>query len=203
MNQSTKPSIQEIAIAGVYAQACLKLAEARGEAESVLEEVESLAVELDKNRPFDVFMHSPLIEAETRGEALDRIFRGKMNEILLDTLQVMNRKGRSGLVRAFVEAYRREYEDFHGQVRAKVSTAVPLSEGLRRQLEQAVSSYTGRTAKLEERVDESLIGGVVLLIGDRKIDTSVVKKIRGLERRLLDRASQEIHSGRTYFEELS
>jgi F-type H+-transporting ATPase subunit delta len=64
-----------------------------------------------------------------------------------------------------------------------------------------VSGYTGKTAKLQESVDPSLIGGLVVQVADRRIDTSVVKEIRGLGQRLLERASQEIHSGTAYFEE--
>ncbi len=61
----------------------------------------------------------------------------------------------------------------------------------------------GKTPKLEEGVDPDLIGGLVLQVADRRIDTSVFKEIKGLRQQLLDRASQEIHSGKTYLEEAS
>lgn len=198
-----KSSEQEIAIARVYAQAALSLAEGRGQAEEVLTELEGLLSLMDRDPAFESFLGSPLVEAQERKAALDRMGRGQINEILLDTLQVMNNKGRSGLVRALVEAYRQEYEELRGQVRVRVQTAVPLTDALRQQLQSAVSSYTGKTAKLEESVEPSLIGGLVVQVADRRIDTSVVKEIRGLEQRLLDRASHEIHSGTAYFEEAS
>ena len=203
MAKRKKPSEQEIAIARVYAQAALSLAETRGQAEEVLAELDALLTLTDRNPAFEDFLGSPLVETQERKATLDRMVRGQMNEILLDTLQVMNNKGRSGLVRALVEAYRQEYEELRGQVRVRVQTAVPLTDGLRQQLQSAVSSYTGKTAKLEESVKPSLIGGLVVQVADRRIDTSVVKEIRGLGQRLLDRASQEIHSGRAYFEEAS
>lgn len=203
MQTSGQPSVQEIAVAGVYAQAALSLAEARGQADVVLEELEGLGAEVDRNPAFLSFMSSPLIDTEERRATLDRVFQGRISEILLDTLQVMNSKGRSGLIRGLVEAYRQAYEDLRGQVRVSVETAVPLSDELRRQLQQAVSRYTGKTAKLKEAVDSDLIGGLVLQVGDRRIDSSVFKEIRGLRQQLLDRASQEIHSGKTYFEEAS
>lgn len=190
-------------MARVYAQAVLSLAESQGEADEVLVELEGLSDLMDQEPAFESFLGSPLVNTGERRAALDRMGRGNMSEILLDTLQVMNNKGRSGLVRALMEAYRQEYEALRGQVRVLVQTAVPLTESLRRQLQVAVSSYTGKTAKLEERVEPSLIGGLVVHVADRKIDTSVVKEIRGLERRLLERASQEIHSDTTYFEEAS
>jgi F-type H+-transporting ATPase subunit delta len=198
-----KPSEQEIAIARVYAQAALSLAGAQGQADEVSAELSGLSDLMDQNAGFESFLGSPLVDTEERRAALDRIGRGNMNEILLDTLQVMNNKGRSGLVRALVEAYRQEYEILRGQVRVRVQSAVPLTDALRQQLQEAVSSYTGKAAKLEEDVEPSLIGGLVVQVADRRIDTSVVKEIRGLEQRLLERASHEIHSDTVYFEEAS
>jgi F-type H+-transporting ATPase subunit delta len=195
------PSEQEIAIARVYARATLSLAESQGLSDDVLEQLESLQTQMDRSPTFEGFLTSPLVDTKERRAVLDRGFRGKMSEVLLDTLQVMNNKGRSGLLRALVEAYRQEYEDLKGQIRVRVKTAVPLTGELRRRLEQAVSKVTGRRAKLEESVERSLIGGLVLQVADRKIDASVANELRGLGQRLLDRASREIHSGRTYFEE--
>ena len=203
VTKSKKPSEQEIAIARVYAQAALSLAETQGQAESVLEEIEDLRILMDRDPAFDDFLGSPLVNTEERRASLDRMGRGQMSEILLDTLQVMNNKGRAGLVRALVEAYRQEYEELRGLVRVRVQSAIPLSDSLRGQLQNVVSSYTGKTAQLQETVEPSLIGGLVVQVADRRIDTSVVKEIRGLGQRLLERASQEIHSGRTYFEEAS
>lgn len=203
MTVETKPSEQEIAIARVYAQAALSLAQARGQADEILAELAGLSDLMDRDPVFESFLGSPLVDTEERRASLDRVGRGNINEILLDTLQVMNNKGRSGLVRAFVEAYAQEYEALRGQVRVRVQSAVPLTGALRLQLQEAVSSYTGKTAKLEEKVDSSLIGGLVVQVADRRIDTSVVKEIRGLGQRLLERASQEIHSDTAYFEEAS
>jgi F-type H+-transporting ATPase subunit delta len=199
----TKPSTQEIAIAGVYAQALLKLAEAQGQADAVLENLEDLGILMDRDPAFASFLRSPLVGAEDRRQSLDRMFEGKMNETLLDTLHVMNSKGRSGLVRALVEAYSQEYEALRGQVRVAVQSAVPLTDALRRQLRDVVSGFTGKTPKLEESVHPDLIGGLVLQVADRRIDTSVFKEIKGLRQQLLDRASLEIHSGKTYLEEAS
>ena len=203
MTATAKPSSQEIAVARVYAQALLELAEAQGQADTVLEELVSLGTLIDRDPAFANFLVTPLVDIKERRQALDRMFRDQMSEILLDTLQVMNTKGRSALVRALVEAYGQEYEELRGQVRVAVQSAVPLTDALRQQLQQAVSGFTGKTPKLEESVDPELIGGLVLQVADRRVDTSVFKEIKGLRQQLLDRASQEIHSGKTYLEEAS
>ena len=103
-----------------------------------------------------------------------------MNEILLDTLQVMNTRAGRGWCGLWWKRTARSTRSLRGQVRVRVQSPIPLTEALREQLQQAVSSYTGKTAKLEESVEPSLIGGLVVQVADRKIDTSVVKEIQGL-----------------------
>lgn len=203
MNDTPKPNEQEIAVARVYARSAFALAEEQGATESLQNELEELVKLLDREPGLERFLSSPLVETGERQQMLDRLFEEEMSEVLLDTLQVMNRKGRSGLVRALAEAYRQEFEDRTGQVSVSVRTAVALSEALRQQLQEATSKFTGREASLIETVDESLIGGMILQVGDQKIDSSVARELRQLENQLLDRASQESRNDETYFVETS
>lgn len=203
VSERPKPNEQEIAVARVYARSAFELAEAQGATESLDQELEELLKQLDKEPALESFLTSPLVETGERQQMLDRIFQGRMSEILLDTLQVMNRKGRSGLVRALAEAYRQEFEDRTGRVTVSVRSAVALNEGLRRQLLDAAARLTGREASLEETVDDSLIGGLILQVGDRKIDSSVAKDLRHLETRFLERASEESRNDDVYFLESS
>ena len=71
----------------------------------------------------------------------------------------------------------------------------------RQALLDALRKHTGKEPILTERTDSSLIGGLVLHAGDERIDFSVQRKLAGLRSTLFARASREIHSGRTYFEE--
>jgi F-type H+-transporting ATPase subunit delta len=194
-----KPNEQEVAVARIYARSAFDLAAAEGATESLEDELEELVKQLDREPALERFLSSPLVEIGERQQMLDRLFEGRMSEILLDTLQVMNRKGRSGLVRALAAAYRQELEDRTGRVTVSVRTAVPLTEALRQQLLEAAARFTGRRATLMETVDESLIGGMILLVGDRKVDSSVAKELRQLETQFLDRASQESQKAKTYF----
>lgn len=199
--RESRPSEVEITIARVYARALLSLAEEAGETEVVLSELSGLIEEIDRNTSFGRFLVSPLVEAGERRQSLERMFRGRMNDLLLDTLQVMNRKGRTDLVAALAEVFEQEYQELRGLIRVRVKTAVPLSEAARIRLREAISQFTGKTASLDESVDDTLIGGVVLHVGDRKIDSSVARELERLGRQFMDRATREIHSVRTYIEE--
>jgi F-type H+-transporting ATPase subunit delta len=201
VSKENRPSEQEITTSRVYARALLKLTEEQGVAESVLEELDSLVEQADRDKAFASFLTSPLVEADDRQASLDRIFRGRMSELLLDTIQVMNRKGRMRLVSALGETYRDELEKLRGEIRVHVRSAVALDDAQRQQLSEAVSQYTSKQATLVESVDESLIGGVVLRIGDQRIDTSVAKQLSKLEEQMLGRVTQELHTGKSFISE--
>lgn len=194
-DQDVRLSQQEIEVARVYAEAALGLAEAQGLADRILEEIQGLAGLLNESPELEMALSSPLVETDERRVLIDKLFRGQLEETLVDTLQVMNRKGRSGLVRALAEAYRQEYNELKGMVETRVQTAVPLTTEMKKRLKDVVSSLTGKTAILEESTDESLIGGMVLHVGDGRMDTSLAKELRTMERSLTDRAAGETRGG--------
>lgn len=189
---------QQLAVARVYAQALLGLADRQGVVDEILEQLEQLRGLMDATPELEEFFADPLVDEESREAAIDRLFRGRLSDLLLDTLQVMHGKGRLGLARALVDAYREEYEKLRGQIEVKVTTAVPLSESLRQRLRATASQVTGQDAQLIENVDESILGGMVLRIGDRKIDTSIAKEIRRLGEQMVERASRELQGGREH-----
>jgi F-type H+-transporting ATPase subunit delta len=188
-------------IGRLYAEAILHVAEEKGQSEELLEELNGLVEYLDGNPELDRFLASPMIEAEPREKVLEQAFRGKASDLLLDSLLVVNRKGRLGALRAIAAAYRAELRDLRGWVYVNVRTAVPLTPALRQRLEQTLATATGRKPTLIEKVDPSVIGGLVVEVEGRKIDASVASRLHDLSAALLARASREIHSGKAYVAE--
>ena len=191
---------QELAVAGVYARALLELVTGRDEADAVEGELTDLAALLAADPDLAGFLSSPLVDDEARAATLERAFRSRANELVVNTLQVMNGKGRLRLVPALAEAYRLENERRRGEVDVEVTTAVELSDEMRRRITVAASRYAGRTARLVEKVDPGLLGGLVLKIGDRKIDGSLARQIHAARDGLFERASQELHGDKSYFD---
>lgn len=193
-----KISDKEIALANVYADAMLTLAESQGAADPLLEELRDLAGLLDKDAELETFFSSPMIDSAVRGRSLEKVFRGRASDLFVDAIQVLNRKGRLGMFRAIAEAYRNAHETLRGRVEVHVTTAVPLSETLRASLVNTARAHTGKEPTLIEKVDQSLIGGLVVRIGDTKLDMSVARRIDRLGQMLSERASQEVHGERSY-----
>lgn len=192
---------RELAVGRIYGQAMLALAEERGEADVLLDELGELVKFLDSSPEFETFLGSPLIEEDERTPALERIFRGRATDLLVDSLQVINRKGRLDLLRAVAEAYRLAYREMRGLVDVTVRTAVPLSEPQRAHLTEVAARFTGRKPSLIERVDPSILGGMVVETSGLKIDSSVATRLRELSAALERRASQEIVRSRSSISE--
>jgi F-type H+-transporting ATPase subunit delta len=192
---------REREVGRLYAEAILHVAEEQGQAEELLEELNGLVEYLDRNPEFERFLASPLIEEEPHAQVIEDAFRGKASDLLVDSLLVVNRKGRLSAVRAIAVAYRAALRDLRGWMDVHVRTAVPLTDALRARLTAALAATTSRKPSLVEHVDPAVIGGLVIQIEGRKIDASLASRLHHLSEALHARASREIHSGKAYVAE--
>lgn len=189
---------RELAVAKVYSQAILELAVEAGSSEEVLAELEALLGQAEADADLARFFENPLLETAARRESLETMFRGRLSDLTVDALQVINQKGRLSLLPAIIATYREALRERQGLVEVEVTSAVPLSEELRRRLEGAIDRHTGKKSILVETVDPDIVGGLVVRVGDDKIDTSVARELDKLSSALSERASQEILTGKAY-----
>lgn len=185
---------RELAVASLYGSATLALADRDGRAEQLVEELNGLARLLDRDPAIERTLASPMVEAEARRGLVEKAFRGRFSDLLVNALQVMNRKGRLGLIRAFVESCRRQYEAMQGITEVEIVTARKLSEAQRHDTEEVAASWVGGRVRLVEKVDPEIVGGMVLKTGDRKLDRTVARALEGMGDRLRERASQQVQS---------
>jgi len=188
------------AIAEAYAQALLELTEAHQRSEQVLAEFNELVAYMRQDEDFARFMTSEMVELQARRATLEKLFRGRMDDLLLNALLVLNAKRRLDLIEQVRDRYEVLLERVRGQERVSVTTAVPLGPDLRERLAGALAEITGRRPVLIEKVDPEILGGLVVEVGDRRVDASILQDLRRRRESIRQRASQEIHSGKDYFE---
>ena len=183
-----------------YAEVILHVAEEQGEAEALRDELAELVGYLDRTPELEQLFSSPLVDEGDQAELVEKAFRGKASDLLVDSLQVINRKGRLGSLRAIAAEYRAALLKQGGWMDVHVRTAVPLTDALRARLTTAVAAATSRKPTLIEHVDPSVVAGLVIEIEGRKIDASLASRLHQLTEALLARASREIQSGKAYVE---
>ena len=179
----------------LYAEAILALAESKGQADALLDELGELVDFLGQNPKVEHFLSSPMVDEEARSRVIESLFRGKASDLLADALQVINRKGRLGSLRSIAQSYRTALRDLRGWMDVHVRTAVPLTDALRKRLLDTLAASTHRQPALFEKVVPSMIGGLVIEIEGRKFDASVASRLQDLSAALLSRAARELHRG--------
>ncbi len=192
---------RELANGRVYAEAMFDLAEESGQGDALLEELQDVVALADGDPRLGHFFGSPFVDEDVRARVIETLFRGRGSDLLVDSLQVINRNGRLALLRAVAEAYRLEHRVRRGQVDVVVRTATPLSDSQRARLVEVLTRVLARRPALIERVEPWLLGGIVVEVAGWKYDTSVANRLQGLSDALQVRASEEILRGSAYVAE--
>jgi F-type H+-transporting ATPase subunit delta len=187
-----------MAVADVYAAALLAVAEERGQADDIHAELADLVGYMGRQHEFGLFLTAESVDDDPRRASLERLFRGRMNDLLLNLLQVLNNRGRLPLLRSVHRCVALRLEEKHHQQEVIVETPMPLPDPLREAVRTHMSAWIKREAILIERVKPELLGGVVIHVGDIQIDGSVSSWLRTAQGRLFERATHEIHDGRGY-----
>ncbi len=190
----------ETTIAEVYARSLLELADAAGEPDTIDREFTEFAALLRADASFKAFVTARVIDPDQRRKSLDVMFQGRMSELLLNTLHVLNNKGRLDIVGEVQRLYHELTLKQQAIVEVHVSAAEPLSDVMRTRLQQLMESRTGRTVRLAEHVEPDLLGGLIVRVGDEQIDMTVARQLRRFQETLMEHAQQHIHAGTELFE---
>ncbi len=161
-----------------YARALLDLAVERGQEDEVLEETQSFLALLGDDPAFGTFVETPSIDAKDKNRVLDKVFRSKVTDTFLDTIQLVIHKGRQLFTRDILEEYGTLYDEKAGRVHAEVVSAVALSEDEQSTVTSALSEKLDKTIILENKVDPGILGGLVLRFGDLVVDGSARTQLR-------------------------
>ena len=187
-----------LAVAEPYAQAVLEAARDIARQEEIASQLGELVAYLGRDREFALFLTAGTIEPEARRASLERLFRGRINDLLVNLLQVLNRRRRLGLLAMVYRAVQLRVEEQRQQREVTVETPVPLWHEMRTAIERVIGLSIGTSVVLIEELRPELIGGVVIRVGDRLIDGSLRWRLRCLRERLRERTARELQSGFRY-----
>ncbi len=179
---------QELRIAEVYAASLFALARELDVVADVRAELDEFVQLIEREPEFEKFLTSRALEADARAVGLEKMFRGKLSDLLLNTLLVMNEHGRSALVPALRQRYVIHQENAANEIEVRVTSAVELSKSQKFDIEVLVTDLTGKRPLVEYVVDPDILGGLILHLGDWRLDNSVRRQLRGIEQRLRQRA---------------
>ena len=186
------------AVARVYAQSLLELADAAGGDEKIVETSAELMAIMEIIRSDEStaeFLRSPIIEREKRAAAIRRIFEGRVSDLILRFMLVLNGKGRLGEFGAMATAYDQLVNKRLGRVEVDVYTVEGrLETDELAVVAEKVKARFGQDPVFHQYADASMIGGLVLRVGDQLIDGSVRGQLRRMREELLAGGSAKIRA---------
>ncbi len=169
----------------VYAGALFELAREAGKLEERKAEAQLFLDALDRERRIGKILVSPRVTAARKTAFIHEVLGDLFSRDLRSFVLLLVEKNRQVFLREMLETFVELCEEELGDLRGRVSTAVPLAEEDAAVLAEELSRRAGRRVLLEKTVDPRLLGGAVLRIGDRLADGSLRRRIGELRRRLL------------------
>jgi F-type H+-transporting ATPase subunit delta len=180
---------EERAVAARYARALFEAARSAGAAEALGEELRRLRAAVRAVPEFAAALRHPRLSSAVKARLYAAALGADPSALLERTLVLLTTKKRLGLLAPLSALY----EDFanaaSGVVGARVTGAAPLPDAQRDRLVRTLSRVLGARVSLDEGVDESLIGGFVLHVGDRRWDASLRGDLERLRERLMTAAA--------------
>jgi len=187
-------------LGAVYPKALLGAAEQAGQTDRVVEELEALVTDvLDKLPVLEEAMRTPRLTHEERLPIIDKAFGGRISATLLTFLKVVSRHGRLDCLRAIARAARKQLDTARGRVEVHIESAAPLSNPLRERIKSRLSQLLGREVILKTSLNDDLLGGLMVRVGDTVYDASLAARLKRMEAVTLDHTKQTLRESLSRF----
>ncbi len=165
-----------------YAKAILNLAKDSKDDSAVNKDMQLIVATIEENNEFAVVLESPIVKSADKMKVLNALFSDKVNNITLGLFNLLQENKRISMLVAIANQYNIIFDYYkHIQV-AKVTTAVPISAEIEKQVLAKIVALTGEKANLENEVNPAILGGFILRVGDVQYDASISNHLSELKK---------------------
>lgn len=168
-------------VAGRYAAALFDLANDEKKVADIEGDLSKFQNFLDMSSDLTSLVRSPLYSAESQAAALETVAaKAGMNALTINFLKLLAKNRRLFVVSDVIKAFRALVARSRDEVTAEVTSAAALSDAQIDELKQTLKATVGKDVQLATRVDPSLLGGLIVKIGSRMVDSSLRTKLSNL-----------------------
>ncbi len=172
-------------ISKAYGEALFELALERNELDSMAEQVNVLANAFAENPELVKLISHPKISKEEKINVIETIFKGRMSDDIVGFLVIIVEKDRGSEIEDILKLFQAKVREYKKIGVALVTSAIELSTEQKQKVEQKLLQQTDyENFEVEYKVDASLIGGMIIRIGDRVVDSSIRSKLDNLTKEL-------------------
>lgn len=172
-------------VSKTYGDALFEAACETGRMDIICEELKSLQIILKENEELQKMLENPKIMREDKESVIETVFRGRISDEIVELMKLMIAKGRYSKIESVFDYYVGLVKEEKKIGIAHVTTAIELTDGQKEQIVKRLLETTDyETFEMHYAVDASLIGGMVIRIKDRVMDSSIRTKLYELSKSL-------------------
>jgi ATP synthase F1 delta subunit len=168
-------------LARVYAEALFEVAREKGKLDRIREQLGAFADALDAERELSVFFFSPYFSSAEKRDGLRKALSGADDE-LMNFLELLIEKHRMPVVFRIRREFDALWAEENKQLEVSVTSAIELDDEVVKQIGKAIEKRTGREVNLTSRVDDAILGGLVLQVGNMVLDASIRNRLEKLRK---------------------
>ena len=168
-------------VAEKYAQAIFDLAEKEKLLGKVKEDISFICELLSKNEQLKNFLENPFEDKNARKNVVLEVFKGNVEGISLNFVLVLIEKRLEKLLPLIIKLFNKLVYEKKGIVEVRVTTARELSEAEYAKVKERISNMLQKPIELDRHIDKSIIGGIIVQVGDKLINGSITRKLKDYE----------------------
>jgi len=174
--------MSELTVASRYAKSLIDLAQEQNSLEAINNDMNFFLRTLKSSSQLKAVLANPIISHAKKLNILEAIFSSNVNKMSIGFFKLMINKGRGEVLYPTAQEFINQYNIIKHITKATVVSATPLSEANKNTLLAEVKAAVGGEVILDAKTDPSLIGGFVLKVGDRQVDTSIAAGLKKLKK---------------------
>jgi len=171
-------------IANRYAEALFQLSEDENVTKEIYNELHNVVETVKNNKDLDNVLKSPLVGKIEKVKLIESLFNNKINNNLKNFLKILVEKGRISSLKSIELTFKQLLNDKNNIIEGTVISAIPLTDKKVKELEGKLSKKYNKNVTLENKVDQSILGGVLVRLGNTQIDGSVKTRLDNIKDQL-------------------
>jgi F-type H+-transporting ATPase subunit delta len=169
-------------LAARYAAALLELADEQKQIDQVANDLATLKAMIDGSEDLRALLRSPILTREEQGRAMAAVLQqAQLSDVVRRFVGLVAHNRRLFALPQMIDAFLAELASQRGEMRAEVTAAQPLSEAQKQALAEAIRRSVGGKIAVDVKVDPGLIGGLIVKVGSRMVDSSLRTKLQRLQ----------------------
>ena len=162
-----------------------ELAQEQNKLDLMEEQLGYVAFVMDEQPELSSFLENPTVTEDAKIKLIGKIFESSLDKVALHFIYVMIKRGRDRYIKQTIAAFIKKSREARGILEATVTVAEPITADIEASVQAKLREVTGNDVILSVRQDPSIMGGIVIQVGDKRIDGSVARRLEELEKSLL------------------